>query len=289
LPRPRAPQGVGLSKLRSIPPAATGGSAARCAERLRLSVAAAPDQPPPRWLEGSAFQLARRVEGGGFCRKARGFPHIRRRSRVGPSNGSLIWTAVPRGAPTHGAKCLLRKQAFATLQCRAGSADHRLCGPRPFGPVMEGSDSCARIGGARPNRAKSGSVNLPRRLSRRTTIEKYRSERKGGRSLDTALEYGTAAMIASEETRTAESAVRATCSKKLAKKTRIYGFAMQRYPPAGGFLCGRWSGRKTQAVRQKGCSARARLKIAPCASFPRKRESTPFLATWTPAYAGVTR
>jgi putative flippase GtrA len=29
----------------------------------------------------------------------------------------------------------------------AGSADHRFCGPRLFGPVMERSISCARIGG----------------------------------------------------------------------------------------------------------------------------------------------
>jgi hypothetical protein len=28
-----------------------------------------------------------------------------------------------------------------------GSADHRFCGPRLFGPVMEQSNSCARIGG----------------------------------------------------------------------------------------------------------------------------------------------
>jgi hypothetical protein len=26
-------------------------------------------------------------------------------------------------------------------------ADHRFCGPRLFGPVMERSNSCARIGG----------------------------------------------------------------------------------------------------------------------------------------------
>jgi len=30
---------------------------------------------------------------------------------------------------------------------KAGSADHRFCGPRLFGPVMERSNSCARIGG----------------------------------------------------------------------------------------------------------------------------------------------
>src|SRR5208337_1323523 len=62
---------------------------------------------------------------------------------------------------------------------------------------------------ARANRAKSGSVNFSRRLSRRTTIKKYRSERKGRRSFDTAIEYGTVAMIATEKTRTAKSAVRA--------------------------------------------------------------------------------
>jgi hypothetical protein len=29
----------------------------------------------------------------------------------------------------------------------AGSADHRFCGPRLFGPLTERSNSCARIGG----------------------------------------------------------------------------------------------------------------------------------------------
>jgi hypothetical protein len=43
--------------------------------------------------------------------------------------------------------------------------------------------------------------------SRRTTIKKYRSERKGRRSFDTAIEYGTVATIATEKTRTARSAV----------------------------------------------------------------------------------
>ena len=30
---------------------------------------------------------------------------------------------------------------------KAGSADHRFCGPRLFGPVIERSNSCARVGG----------------------------------------------------------------------------------------------------------------------------------------------
>ena len=55
---------------------------------------------------------------------------------------------------------------------------------------------------ARANRAKSGPVNFSRRLSRRTTIKKYRSERKGRRSFDTAIEYGTVAMMATDKTRT---------------------------------------------------------------------------------------
>ena len=37
-----------------------------------------------------------------------------------------------------------------------------------------------------------------------------KSERKGRRSFDTAIEYGTAAMVAWEKTRTAKAAVRAT-------------------------------------------------------------------------------
>ena len=64
---------------------------------------------------------------------------------------------------------------------------------------------------ARANRAKSGWVNFSRRLSRRTTIKKYRSERKGRRSFGTAIEDGTVAIIATEKTRTATTAVRATC------------------------------------------------------------------------------
>jgi len=50
-----------------------------------------------------------------------------------------------------------------------------------------------------------------RSLSRRTVMKKYRFERKGRRSFDTALEYATAEIIAREETRTAKPAVRATC------------------------------------------------------------------------------
>jgi hypothetical protein len=40
-------------------------------------------------------------------------------------------------------------------------------------------------------------------------MKKYRSERKGRRSFDTAIEYGTVAVVASEKTRTAKAAVRA--------------------------------------------------------------------------------
>jgi hypothetical protein len=55
---------------------------------------------------------------------------------------------------------------------------------------------------ARANRAKSGSVNFSRRLSRRTAIKK--SERKARRSFDTAIEYGTGAIMATEKTRTCQ-------------------------------------------------------------------------------------
>jgi hypothetical protein len=54
-------------------------------------------------------------------------------------------------------------------------------------------------------------VSFSRRLSRRTTIKK--AERKGRRSFDTARGYGTVGIIATEKTRTAKSAVRATCSR----------------------------------------------------------------------------
>jgi len=58
-------------------------------------------------------------------------------------------------------------------------------------------------------------VNFSRRQSRRTAIKKYRSERKGRRSFDTAIEYGTVAMMATEKTRTAKSAVRATLAHRV--------------------------------------------------------------------------
>jgi len=41
-------------------------------------------------------------------------------------------------------------------------------------------------------------------------MKKYRSERKGRRSFDTALEYDTARMMVSEKTRTTKPVVRAT-------------------------------------------------------------------------------
>jgi hypothetical protein len=95
--------------------------------------------------------------------------------------------------------------------------------PGDVDPRLRGGDEvilCPRMGHrpmetplkARAKRAKSGWVNFSRRLSRRTRLKKYRSERKGRRSFDTALEYGTVAIIGTEKTRTAESAVRATCS-----------------------------------------------------------------------------
>ena len=53
-------------------------------------------------------------------------------------------------------------------------------------------------------------MSFSRHLRRRTAMKK--SERKGRRSFDTAIEYGTVAMVAREKTRTAKAAVRATCS-----------------------------------------------------------------------------
>ena len=41
-------------------------------------------------------------------------------------------------------------------------------------------------------------------------MKKYRSESNGRRSFDTAIEYGTVAAVAREETRTAKATVRAT-------------------------------------------------------------------------------
>jgi hypothetical protein len=49
-----------------------------------------------------------------------------------------------------------------------------------------------------------------RRGSKRTVLTKYRSEPKGRRNLDTALHYDAVEIIATEQTRTATPAVRAT-------------------------------------------------------------------------------
>jgi hypothetical protein len=46
--------------------------------------------------------------------------------------------------------------------------------------------------------AKSGAVNLSPRLTKHTAIKK--SKKKGRRSFDTAIEYGTVAVIATENT-----------------------------------------------------------------------------------------
>ena len=43
-------------------------------------------------------------------------------------------------------------------------------------------------------------------------MKKYRFERKGRRNFDTVQHYNAVDMIAAEKTRTANSAVRATCS-----------------------------------------------------------------------------
>ena len=65
---------------------------------------------------------------------------------------------------------------------------------------------------ARAIRAKSGWVNFSRRLSRRTATNKYRPEKKGRRSFDPAIEYGTVAIIATEKTWTPQcGTVHATC------------------------------------------------------------------------------
>jgi hypothetical protein len=71
------------AKLPSSPQAGICGSAACWAERLRLSAGGlGPDQPPPLGWKAQPSSLAK---GGGGCehgRKARGFPHSKRQSRV---------------------------------------------------------------------------------------------------------------------------------------------------------------------------------------------------------------
>jgi hypothetical protein len=58
---------------------------------------------------------------------------------------------------------------------------------------------------------------------RRTTIKKYRSGRKGRRSFDTAIEYNTVAMMASEKRWTAIPAVRASSPCDPEKEERMDG------------------------------------------------------------------
>ncbi len=58
---------------------------------------------------------------------------------------------------------------------------------------------------ARASRTKSGAVNWARRRSRRAVMKKYRSERNGRRSFDTAVEYPSVEPTATEKTRTAKS------------------------------------------------------------------------------------
>jgi hypothetical protein len=62
-------------------------------------------------------------------------------------------------------------------------------GPQAHGKSVEGPRQ----------QGESGSVNFPRRLSRRTTIKK--SERKGRRSFNTAIAYGTVAIIGKDADR----------------------------------------------------------------------------------------
>jgi hypothetical protein len=72
---------------------------------------------------------------------------------------------------------------------------------------------CTNHGDQYGNRssAKSGCANCSRRLRRRTAINKYLSEGKGRRRFGTATERGAVTKMASEKTRTAKPAVRATC------------------------------------------------------------------------------
>jgi hypothetical protein len=127
----------------------------------------------------------------------------------------------------HTNQCMRHPRGLAAQRLcgtRAVSVDRRFCGPRLFGPVTERSNSRPRIGGhshALDDQTAAfllvvgaHSVNFSRRLSRRTTMKKYRSKRKGRRSFDTAIEYGTVAITATEKTRTPQGGtVRATCFK----------------------------------------------------------------------------
>ena len=53
-----------------------------------------------------------------------------------------------------------------------------------------------------------------------------KSERKGRRSFDTAIEYGTVAMVGREKTRTAKAAVRATRFVSTAKTLSVTRMAL---------------------------------------------------------------
>jgi len=109
-----------LSRLRSMERALTCGSAACCAERLRLSVALV--SSPTSSAQAGRLSLPACAEEevcGGPGRKARGFPHSRRQSRVDHSKSSLTWTGL-----LYDHRLLL--QWFPALpSCVRAGAEHR--------------------------------------------------------------------------------------------------------------------------------------------------------------------
>ena len=89
---------------------------------LRLSGRSRGLRPPPRRLEGSAFQPARRrFFRTHALRKGEAFPHIRRRSRrPSPTRPRVIWTSQQRGVPLLDAHRTHGEQLEAL--CKAGPA-----------------------------------------------------------------------------------------------------------------------------------------------------------------------
>jgi hypothetical protein len=85
------------------------------AESLRLSGQSGTLRPPPRRLEGGAFQPARRrLFGSGVLRKGKAFPQDRRRSR----SSSPTVTSVTR--ISLGAAYCERASHYFALSARAG-------------------------------------------------------------------------------------------------------------------------------------------------------------------------
>jgi hypothetical protein len=104
----------------------------------------------------------------------------------------------------------------------AGHSDARLTLRWPTGPgAFSAQKQVAQSGVARTAAFAVRVSSLVRRGSERTATTKYPSEPNGRRDLDRALNYNTVDMIATEKTRTAKPAVRATCYREVGGDGRL--------------------------------------------------------------------